>query len=283
MGPRLTFLDKLNLFVGTYAQMFLGIFRFSWWSPFFIYAIFQLAGFFALLWYYAPVLSVIIYPILSVFLPSNIFHYPQYYLALPSVFATYDSLILGVTLWIIFTATAVYRLGGVYDGKVPTLGDGVRKALYSYFPLFMVWLIETIAVIVILYVPNLLLKERMAGSPNFSAAVSVLFELIGLIVAGMLIYSVPGIILDGRRTGDAIKTSIGLFVSNFFLTYFIVLIPNLIRIIINLLLSNYAPKIISLFNPELIPALLIIYIIVGIFVNLFIYGPAVFVYKRMAE
>ncbi len=283
MSTRLTVLDKLNLFVGTYAQMFLGIFRFSWWSPFFIYALFQLAGFFALLWYYAPILSVTVYPLLAAFLPSNIFHYPQYYLALPSVFVTYDSLILGITVWIIFTATAVYRLGGIYDGKVPALRECIRRGLYSYAPLLFVWLLETISVIVILYIPNLLLKERMAGSPNFSAAVSVLFEMIGLLVTAALIYAVPGIILDGKRAGAAIKRSLGLFAGNFFLTYFIVFVPGIITIILNLLLSNYAPKIISLFNPELIPILLFIYIMVGIFVNLFIYGPAVFVYKRMAE
>ena len=58
VGSRLTLLDKLNLFVGVYAQMFLGIFRFSWWSPFFLYSLFQLAGFFALVWYYAVVSMV---------------------------------------------------------------------------------------------------------------------------------------------------------------------------------------------------------------------------------
>ncbi len=220
--PRLSFLDKLNLFVNAYGQLSLGILKFSWWSPFFVYAIFQTLGFMALLWYYAPMLSSLVYPLISLFLPANAFHYPQYYLALPSLYATFESLILGITAWVILTAAAVYRLNGVYGGKIPKFGDGVRLALRSYLPLMLVWLLETALVIIILYVPSSLLKDFTAGSPNRTAAVDVFFEMIGLVVTSMLIYSVPGIILDGKKVGRAIRDSIGLFINNMFLTYFIV-------------------------------------------------------------
>jgi hypothetical protein len=280
--PRLSFLGKLNLFISAYGQLSLSIFKFSWWSPFFVYAIFQTLGFLALLWYYLPVLSSLVYPLVSLFLPANAFHYPQYYLALPSLFATYESLILGITVWVVLTAAAVYRLNGVYAGQIPKFGEGLRLALRSYVPLMLVWLLEAVFVIIILYVPSLLLKEFTLGSPNRAAAVDVFFEMIGLVVTSMLIYSVPGIILDRKKVGPAIRDSIGLFMSNILLTYFIVFIPSIIRIALNMLLTNYAPKIITLLNPDLIPGLIVVYIVIGIFINLFVYGAAVFVYKRMA-
>ncbi len=283
VGPKLSYLDKINLFAGIYVRLFTGIFRFSWWSPFFLYAVFQMAGFMALLWYYAPGLSAIIYPILSAFMPSSVFHYPQYYLALPSLYATYESFLLGITVWIILTATAVHRLAGIYAGKLPDLKDGITSALRSYFPLLGVWLLETVLVIAILYIPNLLLKDMMAGSPKFSAVINVFFEMIGLVVTSMLIYSVPGIIIDRKSLARAIGDSIGLFFKNMIFTYSIVFIPGLLRIIFDLLLTNFAPTIISRLNPDLIPDIMSISIIVGIFINLFIYGAAVFAYKRIAQ
>lgn len=280
---KLSFLDKLNMFVSIYGQLFISIFRFSWWSPFFIYAIFQTIGFLALLWYYAPILSATVYPIISLFLPSNAFHYPQYYLALPSLYATYESLILGVTVWIVLVATAVYRFSGIYAGKVPVLRDSINLALRSYLPLLLVWLIETVLVIIILYVPSHLLKSMIADSPNRAALVDIIFEMIGLGVTAMLIYAVPGIILDRKKVWPAIRDSISLFLRNIIFTYSIVFFPSFLRIIMNLLLTSYAPKIITILNPELIPAIMFIYIFAGIFINLFIYGAAVFAYKRMAD
>jgi hypothetical protein len=280
---KLSLFDKFNMFFSIYGQLFISIFRFSWWSPFFVYAIFQSLGFLALLWYYAPILSSIVYPIIALFVPPTAFHYPQYYVALPSLYATYESLILGITVWIILTAAAVYRLGGIYSGKTPAFSDGINLALSRYLPLMLVWLIETVLVIIILYLPNLFLQRMIIGSPNFAALVNVAFEMVGLIVPSMLIYSVPGIILDGKKLGVAIVDSISLFLRNIFLTYFIVFIPSILRIVINLLLTNYAPRIITMLNPELIPILIAVYIVAGIFINLFIYGAAVFAYRRMAN
>ncbi|HBC46771.1 MAG TPA: hypothetical protein DEO84_03285 [candidate division Zixibacteria bacterium] len=280
---KLSFLDKLNMFVSIYGQLFISIFRFSWWSPFFIYAIFQTIGFLALLWYYAPILSSTVYPIISLFLPPNAFHYPQYYLALPSLYATYESLILGITVWIVLAAAAVYRFSGIYNGKVPALRDSIRLAMRSYLPLLLVWLLETVLVIIILYLPSHLLKNMIADSPNRAALADVVFETIGLGVTAMLIYAVPGIILDGKKVWQAIQDSIGLFMRNFIFTYSIVFFPSFLRIIMNLLLTSYAPKIITILNPELIPTIMFIYIFAGIFINLFIYGAAVFAYKRMAD
>jgi hypothetical protein len=184
---KLSLFDKLNMFFSIYGQLFISIFRFSWWSPFLLYAIFQALGFLALLWYYAPVLSSLVYPLISLFLPASIFHYPQYYVALPSLFTTYDSLILGITVWIVLSGAAVYRLGGIYTGKTRAFNEGISLALSRYLPLMLVWLLESVLIIIILYIPNLFFRKLTIGSPNFAALVNVVFEMIGLVVTAMLI------------------------------------------------------------------------------------------------
>jgi len=46
-------------------------------------------------------------------------------------------------------------------------------------------------------------------------------------------------------------------------------------------LSDFAPRIIGLLNPDLIPVIMVFYIITGIFINFFIYGAAVLLYRRL--
>ena len=65
------------------------------------------------------------------------------------------------------------------------------------------------------------------------------------------------------------------------MTFAIVFIPNVLRLVLNAIMSDYAPRIISLMNPDLIPVILVIYIISGIFVNFFVYGTAVALYKEL--
>ncbi len=278
-----TVLEKLNLFISVYIKLFTAIPRFSWWSPFFIFALFQALGLAGLVWYYVPGWVSIIYPILSKFLPTSVFHYPQYYLALPSIYAGFENFVLGPTVWIILSAAAIYRLGGLYEGEKPPFKSGVRKALRAYFQLLALWLIETILVILVLYIPSSMMEQFLAGSPNRAAVVSVLLQMVGLGISAMLVYAVPGIILDRKSLLEAVGDSIALFFRNPILTYLIVFIPSIIRIATNSLLSDYAPRIIELLNPDLIPSILLVHIFLGIFINLFIYGAAVFVYKKLTD
>ena len=283
MKSRYSVLDKLNLFLGIYGRLFGGIFRFSWWSPFFIIAIFQTAGLACLVWYYAPVLVNIIYPALSRFLPSNAFHYPQYYLFLPSVYSGIENFVIGPVIWVILLGTAVYRLGGAFEGKKVALGESIRISIGRFGPLFVVWLIETALVLLILFLPSLLFGASLEDSPKRAMAVTLVAQMIGFVISAMLIYAIPGIVIGKKRLSVAISGGVTLFAGNFFLTYFIILVPSIIRLALNLLVSDFAPRIINMLNPDLIPLLILLQIVLGIFINLFIYGAAVFVYKRMSE
>jgi len=66
----------------------------------------------------------------------------------------------------------------------------------------------------------------IADSPNRAALADVVFEMIGLGVTAMLIYTVPGIILDRKKVWPAIQDSIGLFMRNMIFTYSIVFFPS---------------------------------------------------------
>ena len=126
-------------------------------------------------------------------------------------------------------------------------------------------------------------KDYLARSPRAELLIGYGFYLIALIFASFLIYTIPGIIISGKRIGDALKSSISLCGSNFFLTFFIVAIPGSVIAALDLFIVGLSPRIITLFNPGVVATLLYIRIAAGIFANLFIYGAAVFVFGEIEE
>ena len=276
-------LEKINLFITTYGRLFAGIIRIPNWFPFLILALFQAAGLFALSKFYMGGLNQILYPVLSKIFPPVIFHYPQYYLALPSIYSGYNAFILGPTIWVLMSAVAVYKLGGYSKGTKYAFGGGLSRAFKSYFPLLLFWIIETVIVFAVLWTLTITFRDYVAGSPRVKFMFEYGYQLFAFVFSAFLLYTIPGIIISGKRLGGALTGSIRICSKNFFLTYFIIAIPASVGAVIDLFVSGFSPQIISLFNPELIAVLLYIRIGLGVFINLFIYGAAVFVYGKMSE
>lgn len=275
-------LGKVNFFITSYVRLFAGIIRISNWSPFLILALFQAAGLLAFSKFYVSGLNQILFPLLSKLFPPAIFHYPQYYLALPYIYSGYNDFILGPTVWVIMSAAAVFMLEGYRKGTKFASGESFRKAFKSYLPLLLFWILETAIVFVVILVLNLAFKDAVVGSPRASFVFKFGFKLLAFIVSAFLLYTIPGIMISGKRLGQALLDSIRLCSSNFFLTYFILAIPASVGVAIDLFVSGFSAQIISLFNPELVAVLLYTRIGIGIFINLFIYGAAVFVYGEMS-
>lgn len=276
-------LDKVNLFISTYGRLFSGIIKISTWSPFFVLALFQAFGLLAFSNFYAAGLDRVIYPLLSSLLPSSILHYPQFYLALPSVYSGYNTLILGPTIWVLMSALAVYKLGGYYRGTTFTFGEGLRKVVKRYLPLLAFWVIETAIVFIVLFSLTLAFKDYVVGSPRIKFVFEYCYQLFAYIFSAFLLYTIPGIMITGKKLGGALKDSISICGRNFFLTFFIVAIPGSVGALIDIFISGFTPQIISLFDPELVVGIMYIRIVLGILINLLIYGAAVFVYAEMGE
>jgi hypothetical protein len=276
-------LDKLNFLVTSYGRLFAAVIRVHIWFPFFILALFQAAGLLVLSNYYISGLDRIVYPVLSRFFPSELFHYPQYYLALPSIYSGYNALILGPTVWVLMSAAAVYKLGGYFEGKRQALGEALGKAFKSYFPLMLFWIIETAIVLAVLLTLTFVFRDMISGSPRMKFAFEFGYQLVAFIFSAFLVFTIPAIILSGKNVITALGESLRICSRNFFLTYFVVAIPASLGAVLDLFVSIYAPQVIALFDPGLVPALLYIRIGLGIFINLFIYGASVFVYKKIGR
>ncbi len=280
---RYSAIDKLNLFFKTYMQMFANTFKPSSWAPFFYLALAQALGLILLTWFAMPGWKEFIQPLLSQVLPSQPFHYPFYLLTVPRVFTDFDNYILGPTFWVIFSAVAVYKLGGLYEGKNQSTSRGFGLAFRSYIKLLFIWLFELILVFAIFKVLSLLFVEIVFGSPRRIILLKVILQYMAFIPSAFLLYAFPSIIIGKKSFFGAIGESFSLCSHNFFMTYFIVFFPGTIRLIFDIIIRDFGPRIVYTLNPDLILWLMGLKIIFGIGINLFILGGATYLYRDLTR
>ena len=274
-------LYKINLFIRTYLLMFGNILKPSSWMPFMSLAIFQLLGILILTWFSLPGWKSSVKPFLTMILPHEGFHFPYYLLTIPRLFADYDNYILGPTAWVIFSAVGVFVLGNLYAGERIHLREGFRRAFKSYFKLLVVWLIELILVYAIMKIIAILFIDATYGSPRLTLGINIALQLAAFLPSALLIYAIPAIILDKKSLFQALADSVSLCGHNLFLSYFIIFTPGIARLVFDILINNFGPRIVFTMNADLIIVLMVAKVLVGIFVNLFILGGATYVYRAM--
>jgi hypothetical protein len=276
-------MEKLNLFLSIYIAQFLNIFRITAWLPFFILAAFQLAGLIIITTLNLPGFKTIIFPVLNIFMPERLFHYPVYYLAAPQAFSIFDTFILGPTISILAIGMAVCKLGGFHERRFDPIIKCGQAAIQNYGKLILFWLIQVVILLVIMLIPANLAEPYAYGSPRFALMVKIALQMAGFAVAALLIYTIPAILIGKKALWPAIAQSIRLSGRNLIFTYFIIFLPGIIRIGFDLLTTNFAQYIITQDNPEIIIWALFVNIGTGIFLNLFTYGTAVYAYKELSS
>jgi hypothetical protein len=275
-------LEKVNLFISIYIAQFLNIFRITAWLPFLVLGILQLIGLIIITNLNLPVFKTVVFPVLNIFMPERLFHYPIYYLAAPQAFSIYDTLILGPTVSVLAIGIAICRLGGFHERRFDSLSVCRKKAVENYGKLLIFWAIQTALLFAVILIPANFMEPYAYGSPRFAAIVKIILQLAGFVVSALLIYAIPAMLVGGKSLRDSIGQSLKLFFRNPIFTYFIILLPGTIKICFDLLTTNFAQYIITRDNPEIIIWALFISIGTNVFLNLFIYGTAVYSYKELS-
>lgn len=274
-------LDKINLFLTIYYRMFGNIFRISAWSPLLIAAVFQTAGLLLLIDYGRPVSGTFIYPLLKALLPSAALHYPNYYLAIPLVFSAYDIWILGPSIWLLAIGAVTISTGAIYDKQRIGIAAAAKTAAGRYGLLLGLWIIQTILMIIFVYLPARLISDSLTGYFLRHLAMKIALQGVGFVISAFTLYTIASILLDKNGLFKSLAISARLWKRNFFFSFFIVALPGSIGLIFDILTSSFAPNIINGGNPELIIQLLFLKIFLGVFLGLFHYGSAVYAYREI--
>ena len=262
-------LEKINVFLGIYFEVFKNLKKGLLYLPFLIYAFFQIILIFKLYFFNLPIFSWLFFPLYKFLWGDYLLHYPDYFVFFPKIFSRFN---LGMNgfIGIVFNGAAIFLFASFFRGEKAYLLAGIKNSFSKYGWLFLGWLMETAILVVVIYFPS---KSFSSFAGSFSTEFLFDFLLLvgGVIFSSLFAYMQAGIILDHKKVFPAIFQSFSIFKKNFFTTFFFVLWPNLLVLPFNFL-NRRSPYLIGKFNPELVVYLQIFSVIVALFTSFFLVG-----------
>jgi membrane-anchored glycerophosphoryl diester phosphodiesterase (GDPDase) len=177
----------------------------------------------------------------------------------------------------------IYKIDGYTEKKRFGMAGAFGKARSVYGRLFLLWLIQMMTMVLVVLIPAWWFSTLLSDAPRRTFAMKFAFQLVGFGIAGFFVYAIPAIILNRKTLGRAIAESIKICFHNIFFSFFIIFLPGMVKLTLDILTTQMAPVIINQFNPDLIVWILYTEAIVGIFLNLFIYGAATQAFRQLAD
>jgi hypothetical protein len=233
-------------------------------APFAIYAGVQLLVVLSIAGFAYPPFSWAMAPVLRWRFGEQALHYPNNLFALRPALGQFD-MFLWVLLGTLLSGAAAYVFASHFAGRREPFAAGWRAAARRYLALVAVGAIVMAATQLIAQAPQALWSRLIEESPMRFRLVRMVS--IGLVVAvqALLVYAVQYIVLQERRILPALAGSLKLAFRSPVTTYMIVGVPAALELV-PLWLSRKSPVIAYQLSPELLIAVMVIWIAV-IFVS----------------
>ncbi len=186
-------------------------------------------------------------------------HYPAHLIVLPMMFFKSSIVIygiFGVAAFGIATCSFAHRFSGEWNYR-----GGYFAATFSkYIPLFIVWLIPTIIVILGITQFTDLFSSWSFGSPRRQLAVDLASRVLVLLFMSLWAYTTVMLVFDRLSLLEAVGGSIRRFFRRPIATFFLLAVPYSITVPFSLI-TTQANQIAQRFRPETIIIVLIAVII----------------------
>jgi hypothetical protein len=254
--------EKFKRLIWLWMQCFKSMKNIMTFVPFIVYAIIQVILLFSLTNFSQSPFSNIFVPIINKIFGEPALHYPNFYLIL-SPFYNQINIVLSGLIGVVIIGMATYLFAGTFNGEKYGFGQSFKMTLPKYGLLFIIWIIETVLMLLMMMGIPQLLKNFFQPSYRLVQ----IFEMVGLlcaiIVASVFAFTTILIILENQRLFQAISKTFVIFKRNSVTTFFLIAVPTLIYFPINYL-TRKAPVLITKQSPEIIVTILA----AGIFVSL---------------
>jgi hypothetical protein len=194
-------------------------------------------------------------PVLSLLFSDRFFHFPDGLLLLPEAFY-YGNLVLGVLAGSLLGGVAAYLFAGHFSGERATLRRGVSVAFSRYPSLVVLWALESLLFVLLIFLPQAILSPLLVGSPRRILAVQAGSFILALGGVTFLTYAFISVVLSRAGLFDSLRESIQIARSRFFTTFLFVSVPFLFRLPFDYLLLK-PEALVGKFNPYLVAYLLV--------------------------
>ncbi|MBD3169486.1 MAG: hypothetical protein GF307_08385 [candidate division Zixibacteria bacterium] len=272
----MSFIEGINRFFSIYIDVFKGLGRVKILLPMFLYALAQCILLYAMVSFYKEPFDGLMVPLLSRLFGNEITHYPAIFQALASIFG-YLTLPVSFILSSLLTGMAVFLFASFFEDEGLSISAAFKSAISKYHILLLLWILETAVILALITIPSQFAGDFFQYSLKRQLVFRLMLAGLGAFGTAVFAYTTASAVLGRTSFIKAIISSLRIFKENFFTTFFIVLVPVMIRFPIDFINSKsaqYSGK----FNPEFIAVLVLIGIIVSYIANLFLVGGVTRVY-----
>jgi len=273
--------EKINFLIATLGKLVIALFRPRLWPPFLIYLAITLILVFALVSMFSSFFSGLMIPLVVFVSSTRALHFPDHLALLPFIFERLNwapSLLLESLL----TTAAILMFASYFRREKVDFRSSLKTAARFYPKLLLVWIIDFLLIyLLFLFLPRLF-SDFASGSPRRQMALSVGLQGLQILLSSLFIYVVPVLVIAKKSLLSSFTTSFKLFFRNFFTTYFILGIPQLVMLPLVLALQNSA-SIVQKFNPQLMVMLTVLLACMMTLRSFFVYGSVVRFYLEVSE
>jgi hypothetical protein len=257
--------EQFNALIWGWAETFRALGRRVGLGPFLVYAAVQTLVVVAIGWFAAPGFRWAMVPLLGWRFGDAALHYPTNFLALRSGLAQAD-IVLSIVLGALVSGAAVHMLASFWSGSESEAGEGWREAGRRYLPLLVV-------AAVTLLVSQFLTRFPMAQWGYLADARPLRFRMLRMAVVAavmaaqaLLVYAPASVMLRGDGPFRAVGRSVRLALRAPITTYLIVAVPTAVELA-PAWLSRQSALIAERFSPELLVAVMVVWIIALMFIG----------------
>ena len=274
-------LEGINFFLSTYGRLIVGLFNVRLWPPYLIVLGLMLALLFACVNMWSGLFAGWIIPLMTFASSDAVLHYPQHMALLPLVFERLN-LIISLLVESVLTAAAVLMFVAFWRREKISFMESLKAAFKQYFKLLIVWIVVFILIyLLFMWLPELF-RRWVEGSPRRMAALSMGMQGLSALLRSLFIYVIPFLMISRRGLGGSFTGSFRMFFGNFFMTLFLVGIPQIFVLPLVYALQNTG-TIVSKFNPDILIWMTALLAVILTLVNFFTTGAIVRFFLQTAE
>ncbi|MCD6166242.1 hypothetical protein J7K19_06010 [bacterium] len=269
-------LHKSRWFFTAWKRCFQSIRHAKTFLPFVGYAVLQFVLLLVLVYFTYPPFASFLIPVVRKLYGEAALHYPNNFLVLPSLYAQFNLVLSGIVgIVVIGIATKMFEM--IFKGSAPQLKSGVNATFPRYGQLFVVWLVETVFILLFVVGLPLLLRKHAIENYQLARVVRLGCMFLGILVGALFAYTSALIILDRKGIFGSIARSLSIFRENAISTFFLIAIPTLLYFPINYV-SQQSRFLVTKFNPEIVGFVLAIGILVSLIANYLMVGTVTMFY-----
>ncbi len=186
-------------------------------------------------------------------------HYPAHFIVLPTMFFRLSVIIYGLVGIIAFGLTTC-SFARRFSGEWNYSGGYFAATFSKYIPMFIVWLVPSVIVILAIPYFNELFSDWAYASPRRQLVVDLASRVLVLLFMSLWAYTTVMLVFDRRNILQAVGGSFRRFLRRPFATFFLLAVPYAITIPFSLL-TTQSTEIAHRFRPDTIVIVLIAVII----------------------